>query len=161
MDGRTNPAGSNARARRPESQTLDLFRPPPTPQPGPLTTTTFSEPTRTAPDRPPMPPGPPLAGDYARHGANLRRDDGRVLVVCLSTKPPTARRPARYVKTAATGSAIRYCGSLYDDAATGRDALDGCQFQDRDDRTRYAIRRTGPDRYAVQPVSRRRGRGRS
>ena len=85
---------------------------------------------------------------------NLRRTDGRALVVCLSTRPG---RPPRYVQTVAPGSAIRYCGSLFSDTATGVCDFDGTEFQDRQDRTRYRISRTGPDRYAVAPV-RRRGR---
>lgn len=115
-------------------------------------------------DRPPagpLRPVPDLAGEYARHGQNLRRGDGRSLVVCLSTRPQTGRRPGRYVRTVAPAEPIRYAGSLYADAASGADDLDGCQFQDRQTGTRYAIRRTAPDRYAVQPVRRRRGRARS
>lgn len=110
-------------------------------------------------DRPPAPPpGSGLAGDYARTGANLRRVDGRSLVVCLSKKRALGPRDAaRYVQTVAPGEAIRYAGNLYQNC-DGADDLDGAEFQDRLTRTRYAIRRTAPDRYLVEPTRSRRGR---
>ena len=139
----------------------------PTPAEWPAGSDRRPVPAFAAPDRPPAFPDRALGGDYERHGANLRRADGRALVVCLSKKPTTGRRAGRYVRTVAPGSPIRYAGTLYDDAATGRDDLDGCQFQDRDTRTRYALRLLGTDangtaRYRVETVkSRRQGRGRS
>lgn len=119
---------------------------------------TARRPARPAAAPRPASTGPasaPLSGTYDRTGANLRRADGRALVVCLSTKPPTASRPGRYVRTVAPAEAIRYAGSLYPARVpTPDDDLDGCHFQDAADGIRYAIRRTAPDRYAVAPVSR-------
>ncbi|PAP74275.1 hypothetical protein B1759_18955 [Rubrivirga sp. SAORIC476] len=140
---RSTPTATSTPAEWPAAGALRLPRPVPVFQ---------------APDRPPASPSAPLAGLYVRTGANLRRADGRALVVCLSTKPPTARRPARYVRTVAPADPIRYAGSLYPARVPNPDDdLDGCQFQDEADRTRYALHLTGPDRYRVT-VATRRGR---
>ena len=169
MNGRTNGIAPNANRRETPPPSPDLFG---FVAPASVTATSSTPPGRagewpaaapaatrlplaTAPDRPPeREPARGLAGEYERRGMNLRRPDGRALVVCLSVRPG---RPPRYVQTVAPGSALRYCGSLFSDTATGVCDLDGTEFQDGTDRTRYRISRTGPDRYAVAPV-RRRGR---
>ncbi len=102
-----------------------------------------------------------LSGTYARSGATLRRSDGRVLTVCRSSRPVvTARDSERYVRTAAPGVALAYAGNLYAAPAPGADDLDGCQFQDKASRTRYALALVAPDAYAVAPVPRSRPRAR-
>ncbi len=100
----------------------------------------------------------PLSGRYRRHGQSLRRPDGRCLLVCLSSRPPTARRPGRYVQTVGRGSAPRYVGSLYADSARSRDDLDKTEFQDREGSVRYRVSLVGPDAYDVAPVQRRRAK---
>ncbi len=111
-------------------------------------------------DRPAARPSD-LSGTYARSGATLRRSDGRVLTVCRSSRPVvTARDSERYVRTAAPGVPLAYAGNLYAAPAPGADDLDGCQFQDKASRTRYALALVAPDTYAVAPVARARPRAR-
>lgn len=96
----------------------------------------------------------PLVGDYARTGATLRRPDGRALVVCQSTKRTLGPRDAaRFVRTVAPGSAIRYAGNLYPPTFPGRDDLDGAEFQDGPAGPRYAVALAAPGVYAVRALS--------
>lgn len=106
-----------------------------------------------------------LSGQYARGGARLRRADGLSLVVCVSSRGVhSGRDSSRYVTVAtAGGGRPRYAGNLYpppgsDLDADDRDDLDGCQFQDRADAIRYAVRLADAGRYVVAPVVSRRGR---
>ena len=81
--------------------------------------------------------------------------------MCLTTRGVRgAGDSERYVTVATPGGGRpRYAGNLYGERLPGADDLDGCEFQDGQTRTRYALRLTAADRYAVAPVpSRRRGR---
>ena len=105
-----------------------------------------------------------LAGTYDRAGSTLRRADGLALVLCLSSSPQTGRGSSHYVRVASPSSPgrPRYAGNLYPARTPGACDLDGCQFQDRQTRTRYRIALDAagdaPARYTVAPVTRSRKR---
>lgn len=143
---------SSARKPKAEAEWPAAGSPPPSGPPPPRRTAAADRPSRS---------GRSLSGPYDRVGSRLRRADGLTLTVCHSHRGRRSHGDSERYVTVATpgGGKPTYLGNLYADRAGLADDLDGCQFQDGQTRTRYALTTAGTNRYAVAAVPRhRRGR---